>query len=211
MKENNYNKENCSIICLLGGDQTCCWVQKLQVIKCDIPFEDAKKLFELHNRFHNEYENNEYSYLGLDNLVDEVEIARKKMKETMISGLSYKCDSDIEVFIEYALDKCKKEPERYSNVEKYLIEPDYSHDVDMYSIRNIFESHVIEKKEYYWIDQCRVTEEEWNGMDGFNHWYEIMELYNPEKELPFDFTDEDIVSIFGFNKFEGFADLSYGC
>lgn len=47
--------------------------------------------------------------------------------------------------------------------------------------------------------------------DGFYHWYQIMELYNPDEKLPFDMSDEKICSIFGYDRFEAFADLSYGC
>ena len=211
LKNIDYKKGNSSIICLLGGDQTRCWVQKLQVIICDIPFEEAKKLFELHNRFHNEYENTELSYLGLDNLVDEVICSREKRNKEKQENLSYYRDSDVDNFIGYILDMCKKEPNRYLRVKKYV--KDYYFDNKFYNLANILLDHAIEEEDYYWIDQCRVSQQEWDRetFEGFNHWYEIAELYNPEDKFPFDLSDEEIVSIFGFNKFEELADLSYGC
>ena len=78
---------------------------------------------------------------------------------------------------------------------------------------NIFRRYEVECNTYYWLDQTRVTDKKWDieTMAGFNHWYDVAELYSPEQELPFELKDEDIVSIFGFGKFEAFADLSYGC
>ena len=105
-----------------------------------------------------------------------------------------------------------KEAERYGELIQYIDE-EMADDYYEGSISNIFSRFTVDSEEYYWLDQTRVTFDEWESETsfGFNHWYEIMELYATEQELPFDLSDQDVVSIFGFNKFEAFADMSYGC
>ena len=106
------------------------------------------------------------------------------------------------------LEQIKKNPKRYSSIKKYI-----ENCADDYAIIEcVFESDSIGEEKYYWIDQAPVTEQEYNSETGwgFNHWYEVAELFEAGK-LPFDLTDEDTVSIFGTNKFVAFADLSYGC
>ena len=218
LAETKLTEEEGSVVCLLGGDQVRTWEQKLEIVKTSIPFADAKALFELHNRYHEEYERiieeeeTDYGYVGLDNLVEEIKEAKAKMKEEMDEDLDYSVSLEEESFGEYIMEMAEEEPERYGHLTKY---------VDMMSVDDYFENrldHIFKRYEvecntYYWLDQTRVTEKEWDAetMDGFNHWYDVAELYSPEKELPFDLKDEDIVSIFGFGKFEAFADLSYGC
>lgn len=206
------DKTGC-IICKLGGDQTRVWAQKLTIAKVSIPLKEAKLLFELYNRQHNEYmENDEnYFYLGLDNLYGEVIDAHKKRIESMDPNLDYSRDieydtDDWDLIDVYINQMIKKYPERYGCLEKYLLKHNY---YDFVSLYDYFSDYIIEERTYYWQDQCRISKEEW--YDEFNHWYEVMELYSAEKELPFDMTDEDIVTIFGYNEFIDFADLSYGC
>ena len=93
-------------------------------------------------------------------------------------------------------------------LKKYLIKKD---NLEFATLYDYFKKYIIEEKKYYWLNQCRVSSSEWEEYDGYNHWYEILELYSAEKELPFDMNDEEIVTIFGFDEFEDFADLSYGC
>ena len=68
-----------------------------------------------------------------------------------------------------------------------------------------------ESEEYYWIDFTRVTKEQYDRYASeLHHVYKVAELFAPGP-LPFDLNDEDTVSIFGSEKFEAFADFSYGC
>lgn len=201
-----------SLICILGGDQTHCWSQSLQIIECNIPLEISKKIFEIYNRFNDEYNNEgEYNYLGLDNLAEEVKFAREKMQKEKVKELSYNEDYEAEDFWDYIQKACKNEKERYEGVLDYIKKLDV--DEENLTLTDIFMNKKLTEKNYYWLDQCRVTDDEWfdETAGGFNHWYEVMELYDADKKLPFDLNDEDIVSIFGFEKFVAFADLSYGC
>lgn len=204
-----------SIVCLLGGDQIRTWAQKLTVFRCTIPFEEAMLLFELHNRYHSEYDMIEkddcrYDYLGLDNLEAEVRMARRKMKESMKSGFSYGADNgDAEDFGEYIKKMARREVSRYGGLGKYADSAEYGES----TLDEIIRAHSADSESYFWLDQTRVTETEYDSetMAGFNHYYEIMELYSADDALPFDYEDEDFVSIFGYGKFRAFADLSYGC
>lgn len=206
-------KEVGSIICLLGGDQIRIWAQELSVIKSSIPLEDAMLLFEIYNRSNDEYYNDSFGYLGLDNLAEEVKYARKLMKENEVDNYSYKQEYDADSFLEYMKIVIKKEKDRYGKLEKYLPELDDEMLEEDFSFKDLLYQYVISEEKYYWADQCRVNKREFEYCFGygFNHWYEIVELYDPNEKLPFDLSDEDIVSIFGFEKFKAFADLSYGC
>ena len=201
-----------SIICLLGGDQTKIWVQELSVIKCSIPIQEAKLLFEIYNRFCDEYKNERLNYLGLDNLSDEVIYAREKMKLDKVKDFSYEKIYETNNFVEYIKTIVQKENNRYGILEKYIPEDKFLED-DFYSLKDIIYEYALDEKKYYWLEQCRVSENEYNqcSVFGFYHWYEVIELYRADNNLPFDLNDEDIISIFGFKKFEAFADLSYGC
>lgn len=207
------NSQGC-VVCILGGDQINMWAQKLTIYNCDIPLSHAKSIFELYNRYHNEYENSDTSffYVGLDNLVEEILAAREKRKAEKQEGKDYSVCFEAEFFGEYAIKMARKYPERYGMLEQYNFMDKYE-DEYFNTIDKIFEKHCIDCQEYYWLDQTRVNTAEWDAetMCGFNHWYEIAELYSADEELPFDLKDEDVVSILGFNKFEAFADLSYGC
>lgn len=202
------------VVCLLGGDQIRTWAQKLTVYKCDIPMEEAILLFELYNRYHGEYEenNNSLGYLGLDNLAEEVICAREKMRENRIEGYDYDRKEEADSFEKYVLKMAEAEPERYGKIADY-IDLEIEEDDFENELSKIFADHALDSQEYYWLDQTRVNSAEWNKetFDGFNHWYEVIELYSPDQLLPFDLKDEDVVSIFGFEKFAAFADLSYGC
>lgn len=183
----------------------------IKVLHCKMDLSQAKLIFELYNRSCDEYnpENNDLGYQGLDNLVDEVIVARAKMRSEMEPGVDYSGPSeDIEERIDFIQEQIKKNPKRYSSIKKYI-----ENCADDYAIIEcVFESDSIGEENYYWIDQAPVTEQEYNSETGwgFNHWYEVAELFEAGK-LPFDLTDEDTVSIFGTNKFVAFADLSYGC
>ena len=207
------NSQGC-VVCILGGDQINMWAQKLTIYNCDIPLNHAKSIFELYNRFHNEYESidTNFFYAGLDNLVEEILAAREKMQAEKQDGFDYNVCIDAESFGEYAIKMAREYPERYGMLEQYNFMDKYE-DEYFNTIDKIFEEHCIDCQEYYWLDQTRVNTAEWNAetIYGFNHWYEIVELYSADKDLPFDLKDEDVVSILGFGTFEAFADLSYGC
>ena len=196
------------VVCFLGGDQTNTWVQELQVLYCQMPLEHAKLIFELYNRMHNEYdsESNDISYIGLDNLAEEVTAARTAMRAAMKSGLDYSSGTEEEYdsFGEYALAILHKEGGRYDAIKPYL-----QRGADL---KEISESDCIEQENYYWLDQTRRTKEQYDeGQDfGYYHWYDVAELFAGGR-LPIDMTDEDVVSIFGTGEFVAFADLSYGC
>ena len=200
----------CSTVCKLGGDQVNIWAQHLTVHYCTLPTKQLKLLFEAYNRYNNEYEKldkgeNDTSYAGLDNLEEEIRAARAKMLAERVAGLDYSkgnigdniwCGTYFQMLI-------NSEPERYGSLKEYHL-PAYA------GLEEIVQEFTLAEKHYYWLDQTRVTVEEFEELDGYNHWYEVMELYDG-KELPVDLNDEDIVSIFGCGKFEAFADLSYGC
>ena len=217
LKKNIVDLENGCVVCVLGGDQIRMWAQKLTIHKCDIPLRHAKLLFEVYNRMCGEYESieqgdNNFSYVGLDNLVEEILCARRKMKQEQVKGFSYDRADEAETFARYLLNVATKEAERYGELIQYIDE-EMADDYYEGSISNIFSRFTVDSEEYYWLDQTRVTFDEWESETsfGFNHWYEIMELYASEQTLPFDLTDQDVVSILGFEKFVAFADLSYGC
>ena len=99
-----------SIICYLGGDQTNTWTQKVEIMKTSIPLEDAKKIFELHNIFNREYEtldSENYSYIGLDNLKDEVKFFKQKFKKLNLD--EYKNNSEAEDFMEFFIERTRYE------------------------------------------------------------------------------------------------------
>lgn len=214
LKDIKMDNSNGSVVCVLGGDQVRMWAQKLTIYYCDIPLEHSKAIFELYNRFHNEYENTDtnFFYVGLDNLVEEILDAREKMQLNKENGEDYSVCIEAESFGEYVIKMIREYPERYGILEQYNFIDKYE-DEYFNTIDKIFEEHCIDCQEYYWLDQTRVTTAEWDAetMYGFNHWYEIAELYSIDKEFPFDLKDEDVVSILGFDAFEAFADLSYGC
>ena len=219
LKNIPFDNFNGSTICILGGAQIGGWYQRLQILKCEIPVKDSLLIFELYNRWNGEYEiedrnNADLLYLGLDNLEIEVIAAREKMMLERREEYDYSKNSKSDSFYKYLSIMIESEPERYGDLKNYinaidLIDSEFDNEV----MKQIFESRIVDEKNYYWIDQTQVTSSEWAEECGygFNHWYEIMELYSPGMELPFDLSDEDIVSIFGFGKFEAFADLSYGC
>ncbi len=217
LKKINLDNSNSCIVCLLAGDQVGVWTQKLNVIRCSIPLDHAKGLFELHNRFHSEYERIEnadidLSYVGLDNLEEEIVTAREIMVSESKTGLDYSTKFDAETFGEYTLKIVEIEPDRYGHLVQYI--EDDPEEVEFESeFKYIFYNKEIHSNEYYWLDQTRVSPEEWesDSPNVYYHWYEVLELYSTEEDLPFDLEDDEIVSIFGFGRFLALADLSYGC
>lgn len=203
------NAVQCTL-CKLGGDQVRTWAQELTVWSCTLPTAHAKLLFELYNRFNEEYDKldrgeNDTSYAGLDNLEEEIRAAREQMQAQRIPGADYSRGAETVNgnFGAYVLQCIGKEPERYGVLKQYGVDP-------FAGLEEIFWNHCIGEKKYYWLDQTRVPEEEFSQIDGYNHWYDILELYDG-LDLPVDLNDEDVVSIFGCGKFAAFADLSYGC
>lgn len=198
-------------VCILGGDHSSEWFQKLRVLHCKMDVSQAKLIFELYNRSCDEYnpENNDLWYQGLDDLVDEVIEARDKMRSEMEPGVDYSGPSkDSDNQIDFFLEQIQKNPARYSSIQTYI-----ENAADAYSmIEHIFENDAIGEEDYYWIDQKSVTKQEYDSKSdwGFSHWYEVAELFEAG-DLPFDLTDEETISIFGTNEFVAFADLSYGC
>lgn len=198
-----------SIVCILGGDQTRTWSQELSVIKCSIPLQEAKLLFEIYNRFYDEYNDENLNYFGLDNLYDEVIYAREHMELEKVKDFSYERIYESDNLLEYMRTIVQEEKNRYGIIEKYISNDTFCE--DDFSLKDLIYEYALDEKKYYWFEQCRVSKTEYEQYTGntFNHWYEIAELYRPDSDLPFDLNDEDIVSIFGFEKFEAFGDLSY--
>lgn len=199
-----------SVVCKLGGDQVNVWVQKLTVGYTTLPTKHAELLFELYNRSSGEYENldkgeNDTSYAGLDNLEEEIRAAREKMSQQRVAALDYSKDSseEYEAFGAYVQRMIGKDCSRYGALRRYEIS-------EYERLEDILDRFTIGRTHYYWIDQTRTTEEVFDETSGYNHWYEVLELYDG-KQMPVDLTDEDVVSIFGCGKFVAFADLSYGC
>lgn len=126
------------------------------------------------------------------------------MKKEMKPGLSYASrDGDLWNFGKTLKIFVESEGDRYASLRKYIGQGA--------GISAIFLKHITNKRDYFWIDETRVTEVEFSGKEGeAAHWYEIAELMDPG-DLPFDPDDREMVSIFGFDKFAAFADLSYGC
>lgn len=222
-----YPADTC-VVCLLGGDQVGCWAQKLEVLRCDMTPEEAKLIFELYNRVHDEYDpaQNDTFYCGLENLAEEVTAAREKMRREMVPGLDYSpaepdegededegdWDEDGEEgsdFYRFAMERVQAEPERYGRIEKYIREiSDFEEDDQAF--KALFISSAFEKEIFYWTDYARVSEKEFDDYSvGYNHWYDIAELFGAD--FPIDFSDPEVVSIFGTNAFLALADLSYGC
>lgn len=210
-----HGQEECipvgSVICLLEGDQTRCWVQKLWVIYSTVPLEDAKLIFEIYNAARGEYamaaeDDMDTSYAGLYGLEDEILAARRKLKENTAVDKQFLTRSDGEVSFAQVI---ASNPGRYASVRKYFDGQDEADEgMQMFDFSAL---PAIEKKSCYWIDLCRVTKDEFRRYASeLHHVYTVAELFDPD-DLPFDLNDPATVSIFGTNRFEAFADLSYGC
>lgn len=203
-------KTGCTL-CVLGGDQAKLWAQKLRVMHIDLPLETAKLVFELYNRLHSEYETDpaeQPNYAGLDNLDREIMAARRKMQAERKPGLDYSPQNDSEDdlydFGSYITQMIAREPKRYGALA--MLELEYAMDPV-----NVLSPYADDEATFCWWDLTRISEEDFEAAcDSYNHWYDVCELYGPGK-LPFDLQDEDVVSIFGFDRFVAFADLSYGC
>lgn len=194
------------ILCHLGGDHQRIWAQKLTVMHLNMPLERAKLIFEIYNRIHDEYENpQEPGYAGLDNLDREITAAREKMGRNKKKGLSYAGTGDDSMeFGALAHQMIQKEGARYGELRSIIDEDDFS---PLECLSRCADDEAV----YCWWDMTRVDEDAYERKyKGSSHWYEILQLYGPGK-LPFDLKDPDIMSIFGFGKFEALADLSYGC
>ena len=215
------HKDGC-IICCLGGDQIQNWAQKLTIKHCNVSLEQAKLVFELYNRMRGEYEENVEApnYAGLDNLDGEILTARAKMHREMRHGLDYSSnlhEENDECFSQYMIRMVKNEPQRYGILNSMI--SGYSENFDdpdepflcANNPADVLNDYTDDEAVYCWWNMARIPETEFDEIgDGYSHWYDVCELYGPG-ELPFDLTDEELVSIFGFGKFEAFADLSYGC
>lgn len=231
LNKTDYRNRSGCIVCLLGGEQGCdflrkiqafsgnydtimnsLWVQKLRVLHCRMEVEQAKLVFELYNRYFNEYDENKNDdgYFGLDNLEDEVVVARKKMREMKKDELDYSGPKNAHIsLIEFARTEIEKDRERYGSISNcFAVSKD-----ERWSFQRIFEKDSIGDEIYYWVDQTPVSNtkfQEIEAQGAFGHWYDVAELFSPEG-VPVDLEDEDVVSIFGTDKFLAFADLSYGC
>lgn len=228
LKKTDYSKLAGCTVCLLGGEQGSeflrkmqqfagntphrIWVQELQVLHCKMPVAQAKLIFELYNRYHREYdeENNETGYFGLDNLEEEVACAREKMRKEKQPGLSYDAPKDNDISLpDFIQAQIQKEPQRYGSVKAYFADAENT----SHLLETIFKADSLGQETYHWLDQTPVTDAEFQEVAAqgcFNHWYDVAELF-PAEGLPVDLNDEDVVSIFGTGKFLAFADLSYGC
>lgn len=199
------NVEIGSVILMLQGDHTSCFVQELKVVYSALPLKDAQLIFEIYNAAHGEYamaakDDFDTSYSGLYGLDDEIVAARKKLKSDRALKEKYKTGSDFSFS-----DVLSSNPERYKSVKKYFENgKNDEKSIDFCILPVMTEKH-------YWIDLCQVTSDVYyKYADGLNHVYEVAELFDPE-DMPLDFDDPTTVSIFGTDKFKAFADLSYGC
>lgn len=215
-KKTDYSKAGGCTVCLLGGDQTNLWVQKLSVLHCKMSVKQAALIFELYNIYKGEYdsENNVLGYHGLDNLEEEVIAARKKMRSEMESSVDYERptqDND-DTALNFVQKRIKANPKRYESIKEYFDKDTKDDDYFEDLFKRIFRKDAYEEEKYYWLDQVSVTDVEYDDANeyGFYHWYDVAELFDAG-QLPFDLEDEDTVSIFGTDKFVAFADLSYGC
>lgn len=120
LKSIESTNENSCIVCLIGEAQTKYLAQEIKVMKCEIPLEIAKKIFELHNRYHREYTNNDFSYIDSKNIVEEVSNARKKMRAQMQDDLSYEQEISKKEFRDYIEEMIEREAERYKGVKDYI-------------------------------------------------------------------------------------------
>ncbi len=188
------------------------WNQMLQILHCDIPFPHAKLLFELYNRHIKAYDNQSEKSIAfnpcLSDLVQELTVAGQKKKEEVLSSKEYGLNYETKCLMKYIQEMLKLEPSRYEGLEQY-IDLDRIND-EAVSFMDLFDKHISAHSSYYWMDQTQMSESEWKEVqkDSTANWYTVAELYPSESALPFDLTDEDIVSIFGFNRFEAFVDLS---
>ena len=199
-----------SVFCLLEGDQTKCWVQNLRMVYSSMSLEEAKLIFEIHNIASGEYaraaqDDFDTSYSGLFGLDDEIVAARQEMKSHKgINKKFLKSSSDEDDERLSYEEIIASNPDRYAPVKKYFA------DLDEYDHFD-FEVLPVQSEQYYWIDLCRVSRDEYERYTSeLHHVYNVVELFDPD-DIPFDLNDPATVSIFGTNKFKAFADLSYGC
>ena len=135
-----------SAICLLQGDQTKCWVQKLEIVYSELPLEDAKLVFEIYNIAHGEYAkaaSNDFdtSYSGLYGLDDEIIAARMLMKNNEEISKKYLSSSD-DFELSFA-EIIAVNPNRYASVKKYFEDADdYFFDFDISIIQPIYFTYV---------------------------------------------------------------------
>jgi len=211
-------KDNSCLVYLVGGDQTNIWTQKIKAFVCMIPVSHMKMIFEIYNRYCDEYnvEKNDVSYLGLDNLAEEVTKARAKMRSEMDPMLNYEpVDEESKCFCDYLINRITEESERYQALMQYMdIFDQCWNDDDAFYMDELFDSFSLGFEENYWIDQTKVSETEFSEYsDEYyenNHWYEVAEVFDLN-EWVFNFEDEDTIGIFGSDKFKAVIDLSYGC
>lgn len=199
---------NC-IFVVTEGDQIQGWHQKVDVIYSNMKLEDAKALFEIHNRANDEYneEKTDVGYAGLDNLVDEINEARLKMRKEKTPGVNYsEITTNSYDFMSKVKVAIKENPGRYGNLLKYVDRDQIEYaDFDVF-----YKNTAIDMVSYYWEDQVRCSQSEYEAVDFYHHLYTVVELFAGDK-LPIDFEDEDVVSAFGTKEFVAFADMSYGC
>ena len=205
-----------SVVCYVEGDHSGCWEQKMTVYYTLMPIEHAKLIFELWNRYHDEYDPsmNDVFYIGLDGLEQDVTAAREKIRSERKADPSDKRQDD-EEFNEYFERKLREEADRYGCIEPYCSKTLENFDLDYESsewlLPYIFSENSAYEEEYYWIDYAQLTEDEYEDKSQgcFNHWYSVLELF--QDEVPVNLKDPDTISIFGTGKAEALADLSYGC
>ncbi len=218
-------------VILYGGDIT---VEhySVDVYYLLMEIEEIKLIFELYNRFNNEYdnldedefENGDYSYLGLvDGLESHVLHAKRVMKKEVNSSYDYSSleddfnkwaknkgeDLDDEgQFGLYAKFMIDKDPKRYAVLNKYI--ENKSEFID------IFEKNCISKNTFYYTYDDGLCSDKEFDMGGFNHWYEVCESYEGEFT---GFEKWDYFDLFNWlsygweddeNNFIAFADLTYG-
>ena len=120
LKSIESNKENSCIVCFIAESETKHLAQEVTVMKCEIPLDIAKKIIELHNRYQKEYTNKDFSYINSKNIIEEVAVAREKMRAQMQDGLSYEQEISKKGFRDYIEEMIERESERYKGVKDYI-------------------------------------------------------------------------------------------
>lgn len=208
------NDINCTVF-VVSGDQTNHWEMVVKRYYSTITFEQARLLFEIYNRAHNEYafevdddgdETESYSppVCSIDNLTDEMKAAHEKRVQEKKDGLNFDAQNDwmpgfhSNNFGDLVNEAIRREPEHYGVLSSLNIS-------GIRSLEDCFKKDNC--NEFYFENQTRTINPVCMRC---NHLYTVAELFEG-KETKLDFSDEDVICPFGTNRFAAFADFSYGC
>lgn len=218
--------EGCAL-CVIKGNQDENWAQHIEVITSMVPIHEAKLICELYNRYTGVYDEidavkakmsenandseeagkKEYitGEFSMDNLKEEINDGYARIDADRIAGADYSVGvkADSADFVDYVAKMCKNEPTRYGELVKFA--SSVSLKAEDRGILSLFEAQKLYKKDYFWLDEAHVTREEW-GKEKCNEWNEVLEVY-PVGAFPCNLEDEEIISMFGFNRFAAFVNI----